>query len=191
MPTSVAIRRARSACHGSVTTTAVRHPRSAISRRAARRLLSVSRPSPTGRTSATPRCRRYAAPAPASVNRSPGARPPTVTTRGATPSRYSSRACSRRASNTELGRPSNWLAPSTRITSLRGRSSLRATAHTRTAVPPRSARTRRTAPVTSRRVARSAGTYAVESADVPAASATAARPASSRATGTRNGEQDT
>src|SRR6478735_2431565 len=143
MPWSVAIARARRACHGSVTTTAVFHPSVFIRDSTAAMLLNVSLPESTAttRSAGTPCWVSQILPAEASVNRSPERLPPTVTMRGATWSFHRSRACTRRAVNTEDGRPSNWAAPSTTIVSETRRSSWRANHQTRPAVTTSTSRT--------------------------------------------------
>src|SRR4051794_11840154 len=128
MPESSAIRSARRACHGSVTTTALCQPRSPKAADTARMLSRVSTPSGTASRApaGTPAFARYSRPASASVNSSPAARPPTVTITGATPFSYRVIACSSRASKIEDGTPLYWAEPSTTIASETGRESCRA-----------------------------------------------------------------
>src|SRR5512145_3095376 len=136
MPRSLAIDPVRNACHGSVTTTAVDQPRRCMLLCTAVTLLRVSLPvgTATMRRAGTPFSVSHLLPAAASVNRSPSRLPPTVMIRGATSSRHRLRAWTRRAVNTEDGRPSNCAAPRTTIASDTRRSSWRAVHHTRPAV---------------------------------------------------------
>src|SRR4051794_25201714 len=115
-------------------------------------LSSVSTPSGTAsRPSAgMPASARYSRPASASVNASPAAFPPTVTTTGATPSSYSFFACSSRAAKIEDGTPLYWADPSTTIASDAGRESCRAFHQIASAVDVTRSRSARTAAPTTR-----------------------------------------
>src|SRR3954451_5560474 len=152
IPASSAIRSARIACQGSVTRTAVDQPRSANAVATDRMLSSVSTPSGTASSPSAgmPDSARYSRPASASVNASPAAFPPTVTTTGATPSSYSFRACSSRASKIEDGTPLYWADPSTTIASDCGCASFRAVHQMASAVDATSRTTATTAAPTTR-----------------------------------------
>ena len=158
MPWSVAIARVRSACHGSVTTTAVDHPSDFICRldrgHAAQRVAAgrrpprlvgghavLGQPDLAGRRLGEPVARALAA-------HGDDARRDVVLHR--------SRACTRRAVNTEDGRPSNWAAPSTTIASETRRSSWRANHQTRPAVTTSTSRTRTSRATAALRASRSA-----------------------------------
>src|SRR4051794_22449322 len=158
IPASSAIRSARMACQGSVTRTAVLHPRAVNSPATARMLSRVSPPCSTASSasSGTPAAARYSRPASASLNSSPVALPPTVTITGATPSSYRSTACSSRASKIEEGTPLYCAEPSTTIASEPGRESPRAFHQIASAVEATSSRPASTAAPSTRTTSRPA-----------------------------------